>query len=160
MGWQDSDFKTEAESLRFFYADPERDKGPDESCSVAEIEPRAVTGQLMHSGGIWYRPDFRGRKIGEILPRLARAYSYATWNIDQAFGIATEANVKKKFHLRNGYRDVVGSVVMRYSPTYPVGDLRLALCRMRNIDIIDDIFGFLMDFDSTEVDVEILNRRA
>ena len=159
LDWSDTDFVTEATSLRFFYDDPNRDKAQGERCFVTAPQTTAITGRLMHSGGIWYRSDFRGFKLAEIIPRTARAYAYTTWNIDQAFGITTMENVAKKFHLRVGYREVAGRVTMRRSPTYPEGDLELILCRLSKIDLIDDLFGFLADFD-TQIQTEIFGRRA
>ena len=159
LDWFDTDFVAEATSLRFFYDNPKRDKSRGECCFVTSPKTSTITGRLMHSGGIWYRSDYRGLKLGEIIPRTARAYAYTTWNIDQAFGITTMENVAKKFHLRVGYREVAGRLTMRRSPTFPDGDLELILCRLTKVDLIDDLFGFLMDFDS-QVQTEVFNRRA
>ncbi|MGI9409518.1 MAG: hypothetical protein ACR2OV_05565 [Hyphomicrobiaceae bacterium] len=159
LDWHDTEFVSEATSLRFFYDDPSHDRAQGECCFATAPETTAITGRLMHSGGIWYRSDYRGLKLGEIIPRTARAYAYTTWNIDQAFGITTMENVSKKFHLRVGYREVAGRVTMRRSPTFPEGDLELILCRLAKIDLIDDLFGFLVDFDP-EVQTEVFSRRA
>ena len=159
LDWQDTEFVSEATSLRFFYDNPSHDKAKGECCFASSPQATAITGRLMHSGGIWYRSDYRGLKLGEIIPRTARAYAYTTWNIDQAFGITTMENVAKKFHLRVGYREIAGRVTMRRSPTFPDGDLELILCRLAKTDLIDDLFGFLMDFD-TQVQAEVFSRRA
>lgn len=159
LDWTGTNFKTEAEALRFFYKHPERDKAPDESCDVTAPNATEITGRLLHSGGIWYRPDYRGLNLGEIIPRLGRAYGYTRWGVNEVFGVVTSGNVRKKFDRRLGYREFSDSVTLRNSPTDPGKDLVTVLCRLSQADLIDDSFGFLMGFD-TQVDAVVNNRRA
>ncbi|MGI9476773.1 MAG: hypothetical protein ACR2PI_08705 [Hyphomicrobiaceae bacterium] len=158
--WSCTNFKNEAESLRFFYASPERDKAPNESCLVTAPEAAQIGGRVALGGGIWYRPDFRRLQLGEIIPRMARAYAFTLWNYDSLIATITQANVAKSFDKRVGFRDVIpNSMVMRNSHTVPDGDLHLALARMTPMQLIDDMFGFLVDFD-TGVEVGVDQRRA
>ncbi len=158
--WSDTNFKREAEELRFFYADPDRDKAPNESCIISAPNATEITGRVALGGGIWYRPDFRRLQLGEIISRMGRAYAFALWNYDSLIATITQQNVGKAFDKRIGFRDVSPkSIIMRHSPTFPEGDLYLALARMTPMQLIDDTFGFLADFD-TQVDVRVDQRRA
>lgn len=146
--WQSTNFKEEAESLRLFYENPACDKLENESCVVAAENASQITGRVALGGGIWYRPDYRRKELGEIIPRLARAYAFTQWNYDCLIATITQQNITKSFDRRLGFKDVVpNSMVMRHSLTYPEGDLHLALARMTLMELIDDIFIFLVDFD-------------
>lgn len=158
--WTRTNFKDEAESLRFFYSNPERDKAPNESCMITAPEAAQVRGRVALGGGIWYRPDFRRLQLGEIIPRMARAYAFTLWNCDSLIATITQTNVAKSFDKRAGYRDVTpNSMVMRNSHTVPDGDLHLALARMTPMQLIDDMVSFLVDFDM-EGEKRIAQRRA
>ena len=158
--WNRTTFKEEAESLRFFYSKPDRDKGPNESCVVTAPEAAQIRGRVALGGAIWYRPDFRRLQLGEIIPRMARAYAFTLWNYDCHIATITQANVAKAFDKRAGYRDVIpNSMVMRHSHTVPDGDLHLALARMTPMQLIDDMVGFLVDFD-VGGDLGVGQRRA
>ncbi len=158
--WADTDFKTEAESLRFFYANPDAQKAPEECCLVKAEHARAIRGCVALGGGIWYRPDYRGRQLSQIITRIGRAYALTLWNYDSMIATITQNNLKTKFDRRAGYRDIEpSSIIMRHSTTYPEGDLHLALARMTPMQLVDDIFGFMVDFDS-EVDARVANRSA
>jgi hypothetical protein len=158
--WRKTNFKAEAESLRFFYADPERDKQKGEACIITAPHAKAIRGRVALGGGIWYRPDFRRRKLGEIIPRMGRAYAYTLWNCDLLIATITQQNIAKAFDKRAGYRVVTpDSMIMRHSATVPTGDLHLALAQMTPMQLIDDLFKFLVDFDA-EVDSGVSQRRA
>ena len=157
--WRQTDFRREAESLRFFYADPERDKAAGETCIVTAPDAHEVKGQIVLGGGIWYRPDYRGRKLGEIIPRLSRANAYLRWKFDEFIAIVTAENVAKAFDRRTGFRKITRSIILRNHPTVPSGDLEVMLARVEPEQLIDDIFGFVMDFPA-EVNAGVDVRRA
>lgn len=158
--WTATNFKTEAESLRFFYADPERDKAPGEHCVVTAPNAAAVTGRVALGGGIWYRPDYRRLQLGEIIPRFARAYAYALWEYDCLIATVTQKNIGKTFGKKLGFQDVTpNSMVMHNSPTVPDGDLHLGLAIMKPMQLVDDVFMFLADFDLA-ADAVVDQRRA
>ena len=158
--WSKSNFKAEAESLRFFYANPERDRRENESCIVSAEGADQITGRVALGGGIWYHPEFRGRQLGGIITRMGRAYAYALWNYDMMIATITQNNLSTKFDRRTGYRDVIpSSMVMRHSETKPDGDLVLALAKMTPAQLIDDVYGFMVNFDA-QVDTAVGIRRA
>ena len=157
--WSHSNFRAEAEALRFFYADPERDKGVDERCIVTAPDAHEVKGKVVLGGGIWYRPDYRGLKLGEIIPRISRANAFLRWGFDEFIAIVTKANVDKAFDRRAGFRKVSRSIILRNHPTIPNGDLEVLLARVEPAQLIDDLFGFIVDF-RPEVDPRVDARRA
>ncbi|MGI9412017.1 MAG: hypothetical protein ACR2OV_18200 [Hyphomicrobiaceae bacterium] len=157
--WSHTNFQTEAEALRFFYDDPERDKGIGEQCIVSAPDAHEVTGRVVLGGGIWYRPDYRGLKLGEIIPRISRANAFLRWGFDEFIAIVTKANVDKAFDRRAGFRKVSRSIILRNHPTIPNGDLEVMLARVEPAQLIDDLFGFIVDF-RPEVDPRVDARRA
>ncbi|MGI9424206.1 MAG: hypothetical protein ACR2PA_13525 [Hyphomicrobiaceae bacterium] len=148
--WPTSSFKTEAEALRVFYADPQRDRQPGEACVVTAPNAEDITNVVALGGGVWYRPDFRRFRLGEIIPRIARAYAYALWDVDNIVATFSEANVTKGFHRRVGFRDLSRWVTLHNSPSYPGSVVRMTLGRQQPQDIIDDTFAFLMNFDAAD----------
>ena len=158
--WRNTNFKTEAQSLRFFYEDPARDSREGETCIVTAPDAETIRGRVALGGGIWYRPDFRRLRLGEIIPRLGRAYALTLWDYDILIATITQQNVGKAFDKRLGFRDIApNSMIMRHSATVPGGDLHLAIARMTPMQLIDDLFWFLVEFDA-EVDARIDQRRA
>ncbi len=157
--WRGTNFQTEAESLRFFYASPEQDKGAGEQCIVTAPDAHEVTGRVVLGGGIWYRPDYRGRKLGEIIPRISRATAYLRWGFDEFIAIVTKANVEKAFDRRSGFRKVSRSIILRNHPTVPDGDQEVMLARVEPAQLIDYLLGFIVDF-RPEVDPRVDARRA
>ena len=157
--WRHTTFKEEAESLRFFYADPERDKGVGEECIVTAPDAREVTGLIALSGAIWYRPDFRGTGLANIIPRFIRTCSYLQWDLDEFIAIVTSENVAKSFDKRTGLNAPTRSVLLRNHPTIPDGDLETLLSRLTPAQLIADLTTFVADYP-VELDVRIEPRRA
>ena len=149
LDWCETDFKTEAESLRFFYALPERDKAPDEACFVTADRAALLSGRLQQVGALWIRPDYRKVGLSEIIPRVGRAYGCAHWNIDASFAIICADNRSAGVDARVGYRpeQVFAGVTMRNSPTMPNQDFELALCVYQRDQLIDDLYGYLREHD-------------
>ena len=91
--WASTSFAEEAESLRLFYADPTRMKYPNETCRVSAAAAHDVTGRVAYSGAAWVRPDYRGRSLALVLPRLAKAYAFTRWRPDFIVSWMTEAAI-------------------------------------------------------------------
>lgn len=158
--WRDSNFRIETEALRLFYANPDRDKAPNERCRVLAVDAEQVAGRVAYIGGLWFRPDLRGNPHTKFITRVGRACALAFWGIDHLCGIITPTNLGTKFHARHGYRDVTPkSVIMSQSPSKPGGDLEMSLCRATPMQIVDDIFMLLNGLEA-QVDVRIGHRYA
>lgn len=134
--WQGTDFKAEAESLRMLYDDPAKDALPGERCIVTAPGARTIAGRIAYMGGVWYRPDFRGRGLQAIVARIARAYAVGLWNIDFAIANVAEANFERGFHIQIGHTHVEWAA--DFLNGHP-GTYRAALLWMRCSEILDDL---------------------
>lgn len=148
LDWSATNFKAEAESLRLFYADPERDSQPGEACFVSAPNAAEIRGRVLHSGGVWYRPDYRGRQLAQIIPRIGRVYANARWDIENVFAYVSAENTKTGFEKRTGYSDITRWITLRDSPSYPGQDVRLVLLRMQEQELWQDAMNFLVRFDT------------
>ncbi len=158
--WRLTTFKEEGESLRFLYDNPEQSKLPNERCKVIAPEAAELSGQVALAGGLWFRPDYRGNKMSAVIPRIGRAYAFAKWNCDCLFAIIKASSLDKKFDKRSGVQDIVrNAVVLSNSASLVDGDLELALMRIKPMQMVDDMVGFLIDFDA-EIDTRVHVRRA
>lgn len=157
LDWRHTDFKTEAESLRFFYLNPDKSKAADEACRVGDEARGTLSERTLHTGGGWFHKDMRGRQLANIIPRVSRAYAIGRWQVDSAFGVISEANCARRFHERVGLIEDVAPVQFVNSPSYPGETINLRLVRMSLNEIYNDSVRFLLDFDS---DAAAAQRRA
>jgi hypothetical protein len=121
--WHGTSFKEEFESRRFLYADPATEGRENEICVAAASIARQITGGCQWYGGLWCRPDWRGRGLTALIPRVLRALALTTWDLETyAFGLveiaAVEAGVLSNYqydhnrhqpgaYIRNSYRPAV-----------------------------------------------------
>ncbi len=104
--WRDTNFKQEFESLRLVYQDPDIERLPEE-CTFSEAPSgHRISGLVCFSGGAWYHPDYRGRGLSAITPRLSRTIAYTQWNTDFTIGFSEPALVEKGVVARYGYTRV------------------------------------------------------
>ncbi|MFY0611100.1 MAG: hypothetical protein JXQ99_06220 [Hyphomicrobiaceae bacterium] len=157
--WRTTTLKQEAESMRLFYANPERDMRDNEACLVNSPDAGAISGNIVLSGAIWYRPDYRGIGLANIIPRFIRAVSFVRWDIDEFIGLITAENTAKAFSQRTGLGGTSGSIIFRNHEILPGKDFETRLARIAPMQMIDDLFGFMLDFNA-QVDPGINMRRA
>lgn len=93
-------------SLRLFYPDPETQKREGESCSVESPSAKMISGRVVFSGSTWIHPDYRGRDLPQILPRISRALALARWNTDFTISLVTLALVQKGVAAAYGYKNI------------------------------------------------------
>lgn len=152
---RDSTFADEAATLRMFYADPQRQRQPNESCS-STTPACNITGRIALCGAVWYRPDFRGRGLSAILPRLARAYAFVRWRSNVTAALMDEGVVRGGITNNNGYTHTARSLIWRNSPR---GDRQFIFAWMVTAEMLDDMAGFLSGF-AADLDAGIQKRRA
>jgi GNAT superfamily N-acetyltransferase len=127
-------------SLRLFYPDPARQKRDGESCSVTAPSAALIRGRVVFSGSTWIHPDYRGRALPKILPRLSRALALTRWNTDHTISLVSQALVEKGVARAYGYSRIepgitwLGSAV---SPRYEG-----ALVWMPQSELLADIASF------------------
>ncbi|GGF23262.1 hypothetical protein GCM10011611_31710 [Aliidongia dinghuensis] len=88
-----TNLKTEMEQLRLFYRDPARQAGPAERIEVTAPKAPEITGRVALSGGLWYRPDWRGKGISRVMPRMTRTFAYTSWDTDYVISFVEQGPV-------------------------------------------------------------------
>jgi hypothetical protein len=157
--WAGTSFHEEASSLRLFYAEPARFRGEREQVEVTAPIARHLTGAVIFAGGIWYRPDYRGRGLPYILPWLSRAYAYTRWKHDFSLSIMAEEVYRRGMARRSGYSKADWEVWLRHTPVDPGGAIRCALVWMDDRELLEGVGNFLAGFDA-QVDAGVDQRRA
>lgn len=154
--WTGSNFTEEATSLRLFYSDPVRMKWPAESCNVTAQLGRSLTGKVAYSGAAWVRPDYRGRALADIFPRIGKIYAYTRWEPEVIIGLMSEQNWKRGLAPKAGYTTVDWAVEPRNGPG---GDWRFALLTMREACVVNYAQQFLGS-SVQEIDSRVLDGGA
>jgi hypothetical protein len=133
----DTTLTAELESLRIFYGDPMRQARPEENCQSSAAGAASIRGSVVYSGGTWFRPDFRGRGLASIVPRIGRSIALSRWNTDYAFSLVQRRLVDKGIARRYGFRLIEYSVDWRNSTA---GEhLEFALVWIGQDDFVFDI---------------------
>lgn len=104
--WRDTDFEREFESLRLAYRDPDLERWPEECAFCNAPSGRRISGMVCYSGGAWYHPDYRGRGLASIIPRLSRTIAHGRWNTDFTISVVEPVLVDKGVVARYGYTRV------------------------------------------------------
>ena len=152
FSWTDTNFFAEAENLRLFYADPARSRGPSERCDVTAEPTREIEGRVLFSGAGWYRPDYRSKGLGVLMPRIARLYALSRWYIDFAVCIMAEGVVKGGFPERAGYRHVDWALKMHHMPVFREGTVTAAAVWMDTDAALQDLDAMLLRLASPQID--------
>jgi len=138
--WPATTLKDESESLRIFYADPARMAAPGETCAVTAPSAGRIGGRVAYSGSGWYRPDFRGRQLSAILPRISRACALTSWETEVTVSFVEDVLIEKGIVARYGYRRIEHAIIWRGRAG---GDLSMAILVMRRSELIADLVAFL-----------------
>jgi hypothetical protein len=146
--WTSTNFAAEAQSLGIFYPDAERQRLPDERIEVTAKSADKLRGRVAYSGGVWFRPDYRGKFLTGILPRISRAYAFTRWYTDVTTTLMAEQLVNKGVAERCGYTDIDWDVTLRNTR---LGTFRCALLQMKSDQMLDDLFSFSEEF-SAQID--------
>lgn len=134
--WPNTTLRAEAESLRMFYADPEAARTAGNHCEVTAASAQTISGRVVFSGAGWYRPDFRGKGLAGILPRISRLLAFAFWNTEFTTAMMADGVVAGGFAARTGYTKIAhDSVTFELSP---VGAFRGAFLWMDTSELLSD----------------------
>lgn len=169
--WPTTCFHDEAASLRMFYADPAPALARGERCEVTAPSAKAITGRVVFSGAGWYRPDYRGRGLATLLPRISRAYAYTRWCSDCTVSMFADPVLAGGMAQRCGYTNVEAASVSLVDS--PMGTVRFALVWMGTDETISDLAAVLANAagdeplsaaaaggDPAQVDGRVDERRA
>jgi hypothetical protein len=96
------------ESLRAFYADPDRTAEDGETCECRAPSACGMTGTVCYHGEIWLKggPNgFRKRNLTAVTPRLVLAIALLRWYPDVIYGMIQSGIATKGVAARYGYRN-------------------------------------------------------
>jgi hypothetical protein len=119
--------KDEIESLRLFYADPERSRQTGEHIEVTAPTATANLGNAVYIGGVWFHPDYRGKGMHRVMSPITRALSFTRWGADIAFSLMVSENVSSGVARSGRFPHVEWGVRWTNSPVFGDGTLDLAL---------------------------------
>jgi hypothetical protein len=140
--WPDTSLEQEARLM--FYAG--REEG--QRCIVTAEAAKSITGVVFYGGSVWVRPDFRGRHLSRLLPRLGLAYALARWPVDAGISFVTPALVDKGIAAGYGYRHASYSI---FYPGSAWGDVEFALVSLSAVEAYDDFATILTtEFSGSE----------
>ncbi len=134
--WPETTLEQEARLM--FYAG--REEG--QQCKVTAPDAQTIGGVVFYGGSVWVRPDFRGKGLSQLLPRLGRAYAVARWPVDWGISLVTPALVDKGIAAGYGYKHTSYSV---FYPGSPWGDVEFAVVSLSLVEAYDDFRVFLKD---------------
>ena len=137
--WQETDFKTEAESLRLLYANPDRGV-LGRGCTVTTPSAHLISGRVGYGGAIWLHPSVRDYSLACSMSRIGRAYAYTRWRIEIAFGITSTALLAKGFIGDCGFPHAERGVAFDLIDGCPPDG---ALFWITSDEMIDDFGSFL-----------------
>lgn len=152
-----SNLKEEIESLRMFYADPDKERLPGESMAVTAPSAESIVGRVVFSGGVWFHPDYRRKGIVNIIARAARACAFTRWYADTTCSFMAEEVVKGGTAIRAGYPHVEWEVKMTNTPVMRDKVIRAALIWT---DVAEQL-AFFRSYLGTDAEVDhVVDDRA
>ena len=132
--WPETNLEEEARLM--FYAG--REEG--QRCVVTAEAAKSITGVVFYGGSGWVRPDFRGRQLMRLIPRLGRAYALARWPVDWGMSLVAPILVDKGVAEGYGYKHASYRIVY---PGSPWGDAEFVLVSVSATEAYDDFASLL-----------------
>jgi hypothetical protein len=154
--WTQTTLVEEASTLGLFYPQPSLMAQRREKCTITAPHAGSITGRVAFTGAAWYRPDYRGRDLAAVLPRIARAYAFAKWCTDCNITFIAERLVESGLAQRCGYTNVEFAVEL---DNFAIGAYRGALVWMEKAEMLDDLSRFATT-SLSQIDTRVQKRRA
>jgi hypothetical protein len=85
-------------------------------CIVTAEAAQQITGLVAWGGASWVRPDFRGRHLSYLIPRVLKAYGSAHWPIRYLFCFMGAENARKGLAASYGHQKLSYSISFPGSP--------------------------------------------
>ena len=140
FNWTDTNLHDEIINLRLFYKDPPRMSQPTEAAFVYAPMAKNIKGRVAFTGGLWCRPDYRGKGLPGISPRIARCIAIARWNVDTACTIIAPEVHQRGVAQRGAYHNVEWGVRLVNNP---FGTLNMALLWATRDEMVADFEHYL-----------------
>ena|SRR5258708_431041 len=138
--WSTTNLKVEAESLRFFYADPGRQARDGDELIMDCEGARRITGRCIQAGTVWVHPDRRGAdadgvNLSQILARITRFSARSRWDHDFTFSFVRNRLIESGLAERFGYPNVEPGISLKL-PDF--GVVHCHLVWMNRDELIED----------------------
>lgn len=131
--WPSTNLTEQARAM--FYG---RDEG--QPCKVTAPAAPLITGVVLSAGSVWVRPEFRGRQLSHLFPRIGRAYACSRWPIDWTISYVAPILVEKGVAAGYGQKNFSHSI---FYPGSPWGDLEVVLAYTPAPEIYGDLESFM-----------------
>jgi hypothetical protein len=157
----DTTLQSEIESLRLFYRDPERTRGPGEAMVCTAPAAAATSGRLVFTGAVWYRPDYRKLGIMPIFSTMNRAVLATRWGPEFVFSFMAADLVKAGVAQASRMPHAEDEIQMIRTPVYREGVLPAALvwCTAAEYNqLFAEFVAQVSGIRNTQVDRRIENR--
>jgi len=139
--WPDRTLEQEARLM--FYGG--REKG--QRCVVTAADAKLITGVVFYGGSGWVRPDFRGRRLMRLVPRLGRAYALARWPVDWGISFVLPDLIDNGIAAGYGYKHASYSINF---PESVLGDVDVVLVSVSASEAYADFAGVIDRLDHSE----------
>jgi len=132
-----------------------RDLG--QPCIVTAAAAQLISGVVVCGGASWVRPDFRGKHLSHLIPRIGKAYACARWPIDWSFCYISRRNVEKGLAESYGQKNLSYSIVY---PDSPWGEVAIAYTGIADVyaDFAKFVTEELPDDRASSEDEDVLPR--
>jgi hypothetical protein len=157
--FDDATFYDSIASMELLYSNPSDYQARGERWHVEDdaiTATKAISGATAFSGASWYRPDFRGRFLSTVLPRISRSLAYTRWNTKFTTSMMAEGVVKGGFAQKCGYTNIAWQIRTEQSA---LGDVRFAFVWMTADQLLADLRDF-SDSTFTKIDAGVDRRTA
>jgi hypothetical protein len=133
----------EQEARLMFYGG--RDKGQE--CVVTAGDAKLISGVVFYGGSGWVRPDFRGKRLMRLVPRLGRAYALSRWPVNWGISFVLPSLVDNGIAAGYGYKRASYSI---YFPGSVLGDVNVVLVSVSASQAYADFAESLDRLDHSE----------
>ena len=133
--WPNTNLEQEADVM--LYGGREQ----DQHCVVTASDAKLITGVVVYGGSAWVRPDFRGKRLSQLLPRIGRAYALARWPISWGISIVAPVLVEKGVAAGYGYKHESRSIIF---PGAPSGAVENVLVSVSATEAYEDFAEILL----------------
>lgn len=110
----------------------------DQPCVVTATAAAQISGMVGWGGASWVRPDFRGKHLSYLIPRVLKAYAASRWPLDWIFCFIGIGNVKRGLAASYGYKSLSQSI---FYPESPLGEQVVAYALVQ--DFYDELTSFM-----------------
>ncbi len=131
--WPDTTLEHEANDMLYGGSDG------GQLCAVTASDAKLITGVVVYGGSAWVRPDFRRKRLSELLPRIGRAYALARWPVDWGISIVAPVLVEKGVAAGYGYKHASRSIIFPGAPTGAIDNVLLSVSAAEAYDDFADI---------------------